>query len=85
MLVVLTAWPVLNLLWMSLNTIEFSRAGATFTFTPAENFRRLAGDDLFRISLWVTLLFVIASVTIEMVLGFFARARRLRASAAARG
>jgi multiple sugar transport system permease protein len=69
-LVVLTAWPILNLLWMSLNTIEFSRAGASFTFTPVENFRRLAGDQLFRISLWVTLLFVIASVTIEMVLGF---------------
>lgn len=69
-LVVLTAWPILNLLWMSLNTIEFSRAGASFTFTPAENFRRLGGDQLFRISLWVTLLFVIASVTIEMVLGF---------------
>lgn len=69
-LAVLTAWPILNLLWMSLNTIEFSRAGASFTFTPAENFRRLAGDQLFRISLWVTVLFVIASVTIEMVLGF---------------
>ncbi len=69
-LVVLTAWPILNLLWMSLNTIEFSRAGTTFTFTPAENFRRLGADVLFRTSLWVTLLFVIASVTIEMVLGF---------------
>lgn len=69
-LVVLTAWPVLNLFWMSVNTIEFSRAGASFTFTPMENLRRLAGDDLFRISLWVTVLFVIASVTIEMVLGF---------------
>lgn len=69
-LVVLTGWPILNLLWMSLNTIEFSRAGTTFTFTPAENFRRLGADVLFRTSLWVTLLFVIASVTIEMVLGF---------------
>lgn len=69
-LVALTAWPVLNLLWMSLNTIEFSRAGASFTFTPMSNFRRLAADDLFRISLWVTVVFVIASVTIEMVLGF---------------
>jgi multiple sugar transport system permease protein len=69
-LLALTAWPILNLLWMSLNTIEFSRAGASFTFTPAENFRRLAADTLFRSSLWTTLLFVIASVTIEMVLGF---------------
>lgn len=69
-LVALTAWPILNLFWMSLNTIEFSRAGASFTFTPAENFRRLGADTLFRLSLWTTLLFVIASVTIEMVLGF---------------
>lgn len=69
-LVVLTAWPVLNLLWMSTGTIAFSRAGASFTFTPAANVRRLAADDLFRISLWVTLLFVVASVTIEMVFGF---------------
>lgn len=69
-LVLLTAWPMLNLLRMAVSTIEFTRAGAVFTFDPARNFNRLLGDRLFLSSLWTTVLFVAVSVVIEMVLGF---------------
>ena len=40
-LVVLTAFPVANLLRMAVSTIDFTAAGAVYRFTPAENFRRL--------------------------------------------
>ncbi|WP_210529707.1 carbohydrate ABC transporter permease [Rubellimicrobium arenae] len=69
-LVVLTVWPVANLLRMAVSTIEFTRDGASFAFTPAENLRRLAGDDLFFINLRTTVIFVVVSVILEMVLGF---------------
>jgi multiple sugar transport system permease protein len=67
---VLTAWPIANLLRMSVSTITFTRDGAQFAFTPMENFARLAGDSLFLTNLWTTLVFVVVSVSIEMVLGF---------------
>lgn len=66
----LTAWPIANLLRMSVSTITFTRDGAQFAFTPMENFARLVGDSLFLTNLWTTLVFVVASVAIEMVLGF---------------
>lgn len=69
-LVVLTAWPMLNLLRMAVSTIEFSRAGATFTFTPAANLARLAADTMFLTNLRTTVIFVAVSVTLEMILGF---------------
>lgn len=43
----LTVWPVANLLRMAVSTVEFTRDGADFAFTPGENFRRLAADELF--------------------------------------
>ena len=67
---VLTAWPIANLLRMSVSTITFTRDGAQFAFTPMENFARLAGDGLFLTNLWTTVVFVVVSVSIEMVLGF---------------
>jgi multiple sugar transport system permease protein len=70
LVIVLTAWPIANLLRMSVSTITFTRDGAQFAFTPLENFARLAGDTLFLTNFWTTLVFVVASVSIEMVLGF---------------
>ena len=39
-------------------------------FTALVNFRRLATDGEFRTTLWNTIVFVVASVTVEMVAGF---------------
>ncbi|MBO0904844.1 carbohydrate ABC transporter permease [Jiella sonneratiae] len=69
-LLVLTVWPVANLVRMAVSTIEFGREGAEFTFTPLRNLSRLAGDELFLTNLWTTALFVVVSVAIEMALGF---------------
>lgn len=69
-LVVLTAFPVANLLRMAVSTIDFTAAGAVFRFTAAENFRRLTEDSLFFVNMRTTLIFVVVSVALEMVLGF---------------
>lgn len=69
LLLLLTVYPIVNLFFMSVHTIDFQQAAETWTFTPMRNFRELMNDDLFRIALWNTVIFAIASVIIETVLG----------------
>jgi multiple sugar transport system permease protein len=69
-LLALTVHPAFNLLWMSVSTIEFVEGAEVWAFTPGRNFELLLGDWVFRTALWNTLLFVIAAVAAEMVLGF---------------
>ncbi len=69
-LVVLTAFPVANLLRMAVSTISFTSEGAVYSFTPGANFRRLTEDSLFFVNMRTTLIFVVVSVALEMVLGF---------------
>jgi multiple sugar transport system permease protein len=69
-LLALTVYPAINLLRMSVSTIEFAEAGEIWTFTPLRNLELLAGDWVFRRALWNTIVFVVAAVTAEMVLGF---------------
>lgn len=68
-LVLLTVVPVVNLLLMSVSEITFSRGDVTWIFAPLKNLRTLAGDSLFRIATVNTLVFVLLSVTAEMILG----------------
>jgi multiple sugar transport system permease protein len=69
-LLALTVHPASNLLWMSVSTIEFSEGAEVWAFTPGRNLELLFGDWVFRTALWNTLLFVVAAVAAEMVLGF---------------
>lgn len=68
-LVLLTVVPVVNLFAMALSEITFSRGNVTWTFAPMRNLQTLAGDSLFRIATLNTLVFVVVSVSIEMLLG----------------
>jgi len=68
-LVVLTLYPVANLLRMSLSTIEFAHGTDIWTWTPLANLSMLASDQVLGPALRNTFLFVIVSVSIEMVLG----------------
>lgn len=70
LVVVLTLYPIVNLLMMSVSTIRFSQGQEVWQFTPLLNLGKFAGDTIFRIALWNTLLFVIVTVAIEMTLGF---------------
>jgi multiple sugar transport system permease protein len=67
--VVLTIYPVANLFRMSVSTIEFTQGGGAWSFTPLRNLALLRADEVAPAAVRNTLLFVVASVAIEMVLG----------------
>ena len=69
LLLLLTVYPIVNLFAMAVSTIRFEQAQELWTFTPWENFQSLLHDRIFRIALWNTLIFAVAAVAIEMVLG----------------
>jgi len=70
LLVVLTVYPAINLLIMSVSSITFSHGEQHWTFTGLENIRHLLTDWLFVVTLRNTLIFVVVSVAVELVLGF---------------
>lgn len=69
-LLALTVYPTINLIMMSLSTIDFAQGGQVWRFTPFANFERLFSDRLFAITLKNTLIFAVVSVFAEMILGF---------------
>jgi multiple sugar transport system permease protein len=69
-LLLLTVYPVINLLMMSVSSIEFSHGEQRWTFVGLANVQRLASDWLFATTLRNTLIFVVVSVVVELVLGF---------------
>lgn len=69
LLVVLTLYPLANLVRMSVSTIEFAQGQELWTFTPRANFAQLAADDVIRPALVNTVIFVVASVAVEMAIG----------------
>ncbi|MGN6467068.1 MAG: carbohydrate ABC transporter permease [Rhizobiaceae bacterium] len=70
LLVLLTAYPILDLVGMSVSTISFEQAKEIWAFTPRANFQDLLDDDIFRTALWNTLVFALVAVVAEIVLGF---------------
>jgi len=67
--VLLTAYPVANMVRMSVSTIEFAQGTETWTFTPLRNFALLRADEVIPPAVRNTLIFVVAAVAMEMVLG----------------
>ena len=67
--VALTLYPLVNLVRMSVSTIAFADGAETWRFTPGANFAQLAGDDVLWSAIANTVLFVVVSVTVEMIIG----------------
>ncbi|HEY1325306.1 MAG TPA: sugar ABC transporter permease [Casimicrobiaceae bacterium] len=67
--VLLTVYPVANLVRMSVSTVEFAQGVERWTFTPLRNFALLRADEVIPDAVVNTAIFVVASVAIEMVLG----------------
>ena len=67
--VALTLYPVANLVRMSVSTIEFTQGLEIWTFTPLRNLALLRADEVVPAAVRNTLVFVVAAVAIEMVLG----------------
>jgi multiple sugar transport system permease protein len=68
-LVVLTVYPVIQMIAMAFATITFEQASEVWRFTPLENFQELLSDDIFRIALKNTVVFALISVVIEICFG----------------
>ena len=66
---VLTLYPMANLVRMGMSTIEFSQGAEVWTFTPMRNLDLLRADEVIPAAVRNTLVFVVAAVAIEMVLG----------------
>jgi len=66
---VLALYPIVNLVGMSVSTIEFVQGREIWAFTPARNFDLLMSDRVLRHALVNTLIFVAVAVAAEMVLG----------------
>jgi multiple sugar transport system permease protein len=69
LMAVLTLYPIVNLVWMSVSTVEFAQGRDIWTFSPARNFDLLISDRVLRHAFVNTLVFVVASVAAEMVIG----------------
>lgn len=69
LLLLLTVYPIINLFFMAVSTIRFEQAQEVWLFTPYRNFQTLINDEIFRIALINTVIFAVASVIIETVLG----------------
>lgn len=69
--VLLTVYPMVNLLRMSVSTIEFAEGHAKWTFTPARNFALLASDTVLPAALLNTAIFVVVAVAAEVAFGLF--------------
>lgn len=67
----LTALPILGLLAMSFSDVTWVQAVPHWSYAGTRHFRALPQDQLFRAGIANTVLFAIAAVLVQMVLGFF--------------
>jgi multiple sugar transport system permease protein len=70
LLLVLTVQPSLNLIRMSASEIGFVGGQSVWRYALGDNLALLQRDWIFAVSLHNTLIFVIATVVLEMILGF---------------
>ena len=67
--VALTVYPMVNLLRMSVSTVEFAEGRALWSFTPARNFALLAHDAVLAAAVRNTAIFVVVAVAAEVLMG----------------
>jgi multiple sugar transport system permease protein len=71
LLVVLTLYPILLLVRMSVSEVEFVGGGFEYTFDPLRNLSILWNDWIAWEAFQNTLIFVVAVIIAQMILGFF--------------
>lgn len=70
LLLLLTVYPIANLLLMSVSDITYARGKAVWRFVGLAHFQDLLNDVILQDALVNTITFVVVAVAIEMVLGF---------------
>jgi multiple sugar transport system permease protein len=66
----LTVYPLVELLRMSFSTVAFAEGKVIWTYTGLDNAATFLGDATFLTAVRNTVLFVLVTVTVEMLLGF---------------
>lgn len=69
--VVLSVYPMLNLLAMSVSTFRIEGGVERMMFDPMANWRQLTADPLLKPAIVNTLIFVVVSVTLVMIVGLW--------------
>lgn len=69
LLLVITVYPALHLVQMSVSTVEFIGGRDVWTFTPGRNLDLLLGDPVLPPAIVNTIIFVIVTVAAELTLG----------------
>jgi len=69
LLAAFAAYPALLLLRMSVSEIDLQGGTFTWTFAGDDNIVRALGDDLFRVALWNSAVFIVLTTVISVVLG----------------
>lgn len=69
LLLVLTIFPVVHLLRMSVSQVEFVDGRALMRFAPRRNLEALLGDPVLWPAIVNTAIFVVAAVALEMLIG----------------
>src|SRR5947207_4201218 len=67
--VLLTVYPMVNLLRLSVSTVEFAEGRAQWSFTPTRNVALLASDSVLPAAVLNTSIFVVVAVAAEVTLG----------------
>jgi ABC-type sugar transport system permease subunit len=70
-MLVLTAVPVVFLIYISFTGLKLTNIGGTFSLIGLDNFIQLLSDQRFLNSMWVTVKFITIQVAIQLVLGLF--------------
>ncbi len=65
-----TVLPIVTLVLMAVHHVTWVEGASVWTFVGLDNFRALAGDNLFRAGILNTLIFALTAVGAQMVLGF---------------
>ncbi|MUL37717.1 carbohydrate ABC transporter permease [Gloeocapsopsis dulcis] len=68
MLLFVFGYPILRAFWLSLFTQNLG-TGLQPVFSGFDNYARMAGDGRFWQSFWVTIIFTVSSVVLELILG----------------
>jgi multiple sugar transport system permease protein len=69
LLLIITVYPTLHLLQMSVSTIEFAGGRDVWSFTPGRNLELLLSDAVLKPAIVNTIVFVIITVAVELTLG----------------
>lgn len=64
-----TLFPIVYSIWMSLNTINSTFHGFQFTFSGLKNYQIVFSNGLFYRTLWFTTMYAAVTVVVELVLG----------------